>query len=177
MISEDSLHIFFDAMPIGIWRQNDAKKFEWANTAFCRIAGYTLNKLQGMETFDLVKPNWRKFVMDRNKAILKGDVTGPYDFPTRTKDKEELIVMGTIATIGEALYGGYIAPILIDQEQDTVSGLMNEIVFYRELREAVAACYRGSRPPFTLMAISIDRYKEMIASVGTTSLATVPMRG
>lgn len=43
---------------------------------------------------------------------------------------------------------------------------MNEIVFYRELREAVSAYYRGSRPPFTLMAISIDRYKELLASAG-----------
>jgi diguanylate cyclase (GGDEF)-like protein/PAS domain S-box-containing protein len=166
MITESSLHTFFDALPIGIWRQSADKKFAWANSAFCRIAGYRLDELQRMETFDLVKPSWRKFVMDRNKAILKGEVEGPYYFPTRTNDKEELIVMGTIGTLGDAFYGGYIAPIYIDQERDSVSGLLNEIVFYRLLRENVAACYRGNRPPFTLMALSVDRYKELLSSAG-----------
>ena len=46
MITESSLHAFFDAMPIGIWRQDDRKRFAWANTAFCRIAGYPLEELK-----------------------------------------------------------------------------------------------------------------------------------
>lgn len=166
MITESSLHSFFDSMPIGIWRQGANKQFAWANTAFCRIAGYSMAELKTMDTFDLIKPSWRKFVMGRNKAILKGEVTGPYYFPTRTKDKEELIVMGTIGTLDDHLYGGYIAPIYIDQERDAVSGLLNEIVFLRKLREYVQASYAANRPPFTMMAIGIDNYKEHLAAAG-----------
>jgi len=166
MITESSLHAFFDGMPVGIWRQSVGKTFAWANTAFCRISGYSMEELQAMETIDLVKPSWRKFVMGRNKAILKGEVTGPYYFPTRTKDKEELIVMGTIGTIDDHLYGGYISPIYIDQERDTVSGLLNEIIFYRKLREHVEASYAGNRPPFTVMAIGVDKYREHLAAAG-----------
>jgi len=176
MVTESSLHVFFDSMPIGIWRQNAGKKFAWANTAFCRIAGYSIAELKTMETFDLVKPSWRKFVMGRNKAILKGEVTGPYYFPTRTKDKEELIVMGTIGTIDDHLYGGYIAPIYIDQERDTVSGLLNEIIFLRKLREHVEASYAGNRPPFTVMAIGIDKYREHLAEAGHLAVDTLIRR-
>lgn len=129
-----------------------------------------------METFELVKPSWRKFVMERNKAIVDGEVTGPYYFPTRTKNKEELNVMGTIGTIDEHLYGGYIAPIYIDQERDAISGLFNEIVFYRKLHEFVEASYVGNRQPFTLMAIGIDRYRDLLAASGHLKLDTLIRR-
>ena len=176
MITEDSLHGFFDAMPIGIWRQGADHKFSWANTAFCRIAGYTLAELQSLETFELVKPSWRKFVIERNRAILNGEIEGPYYFPSRTKSKEELIVMGTIATIDDQLYGGYIAPILIDQDRDAISGLRNEIVFYRRLRDFVEACYAGNRRPFTVMAIGIDRYRDHLAVAGHLKVDTLVKR-
>lgn len=170
MITESSLHTFFDGMPVGIWRQSARKRFAWANTAFCRISGYSMEELEAMETIDLVKPSWRKFVMGRNKAVLKGEVTGPYYFPTRTKDKEELIVMGTIGTLDDHLYGGYIAPIYIDQERDTVSGLLNEIIFLRKLREHIEASYAGNRPPFTVMAIGMDRFRDLLAAAGHLAL-------
>ena len=173
MITESSLHTFLDAMPIGIWRQGADRKFGWANTSFCRIAGYTLEELRSMETVDLVKPSWRKFVMERNRAILKGEVSGPYYFPSRTKDREELIVMGTIGTIGDDLYGGYIAPIVIDQKRDTISGLFNEIVFYRKLREFVEASYAGNRMPFTVMTIGIDRFRDHLTAIGHLAMDTL----
>jgi diguanylate cyclase (GGDEF)-like protein/PAS domain S-box-containing protein len=166
MITEDNLHAFLETMPIGIWRQAADQKFAWANNAFCRVAGYSLAELQTLETLELVKPSWRKFVMERNRAILNGELEGPYYFPSRTKTKKELIVMGTIGLIGAHLYGGYIAPIYIDQERDTVSGLFNEIVFYRRLRELVEVCYAGNRQPFTMMAIGIDRYRDLLTQVG-----------
>lgn len=176
MITESNLHAFFDSMPIGIWRQNAGRKFAWANIAFCRITGYSMEELKTMETFDLVKPSWRKFVMARNKAILKGELMGPYYFPTRTKDKEELIVMGTIGNIDDHLYGGYISPIDIDQERDTVSGLLNEIIFYRKLREYVEASYAGNRPPFTVMAIGMDNYRDHLAASGHLAIDTLIRR-
>lgn len=161
MFDEDDLHQFFDILPIGLWRQGQNKRFAWANTAFSRITGFGVDELRTMETIELIKPSWRQFVLDRNKAILNGEYLTPYYFPTRTKKKTELIVMGIIGRIGTRYYGGYIAPLYIDQERDAVSGLYNEIYFYRRLREAVQACYGHKRHSFTLMAIGIDQFKEL----------------
>jgi diguanylate cyclase (GGDEF)-like protein len=81
--------------------------------------------------------------------------------------------MGTIGMLGAHLYGGYIAPIYIDQERDMVSGLLNEIVFYRQLREHVAACYDGRRCPFTMLAIGIDRFRDLRAAAGHLEMDTL----
>lgn len=166
MITDDSLRIFFDRLPVGIWEQGPERKFAWANQAFVRLTGYPLTELREMETIGLIKPSWRGFVLERNKAILRGELAGPYYFPTRTKRREELIVMGTLGVLGERVYGGYIAPLHVDQEHEQVSGLLNEIAFYRRVRVAMEACYRQSRPPFTLMFLGIDRYKEHLQALG-----------
>jgi PAS domain-containing protein len=62
MITENSLPAFFEAMPIGIWRQGVDNKFAWANPAFCRIAGCTMVELRAMATLEMIKPSWRKSI-------------------------------------------------------------------------------------------------------------------
>jgi diguanylate cyclase (GGDEF)-like protein len=168
MITDDSLRIFFDRLPVGIWEQGPDRKFAWANQAFVRLTGYPLTELRQMETISLIKTSWRGFVLERNKAILRGELAGPYFFPTRTKRREELIVMGTLGVLGERVFGGYIAPVQVDQEREPVSGLLNEIAFYRRVKAAMEACYQQSRPPFTLMFLGVDRFKEHLQALGCT---------
>lgn len=147
MISEDHLHAFFDILPIGLWRQGENKKFAWANRAFSQITGYNLNELRAKETIEFIKPSWRQYVLERNRAMLSGELTAPYYFPTHTKTNHELIVMGVVGRIGDQHYGGYIASIYIDQDKEALSGLCNEIYFYHTLRTYTQDCTRKNARP------------------------------
>ena len=166
MISEDDLHRFFDILPVGLWRQGENKKFAWANRAFSQITGYSWDDLRSMETIEIIKPSWRQYVLDRNRAMLNGELDTPYYFPTRTKQNDDLIVMGVIGRIGAHYYGGYIEPIYIDQDKDALSGLFNEIYFFRTLRRYTQECYTQKRAPFTLMMIGIDQFKKHRSGLG-----------
>lgn len=160
------LHDFMNKLPVGIWKQGVDKKFEWANIAFSRITGYGLEELVRMETMEMVTPSWRQYVIARNKQMLAGEITGECFFPARMKDGKKLIVMGTIQKVGNSLYGGYITPVHVDQEKEPVSGLLNEISFYREMGRIIKACAQNPANCFVLMHIVVDRCERYLEEIG-----------
>jgi hypothetical protein len=50
---------------LGIGCPNGHKKSAHANTAFGRIVGDALEESKAKESFTLVRPGWRNFVMER----------------------------------------------------------------------------------------------------------------
>ena len=74
-------------------------RFVYVNPQFCRITGYTKEKLTGMESLDLVHADYREHVLKCAKQMLAGQRTTPYEFRVVDRMGRVKWVMETVTSV------------------------------------------------------------------------------
>jgi len=75
------------------------KKFTFVNPNAASLCGYTQRELMGMKADKIVFPEDLKSVKERARAMLKGELSTPYEFRIRTKQGKVQWVMETVTSI------------------------------------------------------------------------------
>ena len=96
--AEEELEHSRNSALIGSYILQDGR-FRYVNPEFCRITGYSKKKLTGMQSLDLVHPDFRDHVLKCAKQMLAGKRTTPYEF--RVVDRKGLVkwVMETVTSV------------------------------------------------------------------------------
>ncbi|MDZ7665529.1 MAG: PAS domain S-box protein [Desulfotignum sp.] len=74
-------------------------RFRYVNPEFCRITGYSKKKLTGMQSLDLVHPDYRDHVLKCAKQMLAGQRTTPYEFRVVDRKGRVKWVMETVTSV------------------------------------------------------------------------------
>ena len=77
--------------------------FRYVNPEFVRITGYTASELIGLDPLSLLHEEYRDYVLENARAMLKGQRTSPYEFCIINKSGDIRWIMETITSIQ---YGG-----------------------------------------------------------------------
>ncbi|MFO7990212.1 MAG: PAS domain S-box protein [Desulfotignum sp.] len=96
--AEEELEHSRNSALIGSYIVQDGR-FRYVNPEFCRITGYSKKKLTGMQSLDLVHPDYRDHVLKCAKQMLTGQRTTPYEF--QVVDRIGLVkwVMETVTSV------------------------------------------------------------------------------
>lgn len=74
-------------------------RFVYVNPEFCRITGYAQEELTGMQSLDLVHPDYRDHVLTCAKQMLAGHGTTPYEFRVVVRTGQVRWVMETVTSV------------------------------------------------------------------------------
>jgi diguanylate cyclase (GGDEF)-like protein/PAS domain S-box-containing protein len=83
---------------LGIYIVQDGK-FQYANSMFQELTGYTEQELRGIYSLDLVHPEDREAVREKAIENLKGNLVLPYEYRFIKKNGEEMWISERLASI------------------------------------------------------------------------------
>ncbi|MEW6441214.1 MAG: PAS domain-containing sensor histidine kinase [bacterium] len=125
MEMEEILPQLFGNSPIGIYVIQD-KRFQFVNSEFERISGYSAQDLLGTVSLDMVQPEDRDRVRRCAAEMLKGMSLTPYQFRTITKGEQTKWILETVVPIeyrgSRAVLGNFMD---ITNQKDTEKELQN----------------------------------------------------
>ena len=109
--AERLLKTLTSGSPIGIYIVEHGR-FQYVNSHFQRLTGYSEGELLGTDSLRLVLPGDRDMVRENAMKMLKGERSSPYEFRVVNKAGETRWVMETVTPIEyqgrQAVLGNYI---------------------------------------------------------------------
>ncbi|MFW6105519.1 MAG: PAS domain S-box protein [Chloroflexota bacterium] len=109
-LAEELLHTIYDSSPVGVYVLQD-RRFQYVNSKFVKLTGYSKYELLGMDATGLVLPEDRNMVRESAIEMLKGKRFYPYEFRAITKAGEPRWIIATVSSIhyrgSRAVLGNY----------------------------------------------------------------------
>jgi PAS domain S-box-containing protein len=109
-LAEELLHTIYDSSPVGIYVLQD-RRFQYVNSKFVELTGYSKDELLGMDAMGLVLPEDRNMVRESAIEMLKGKRFYPYEFRAINKAGEPRWIIATVSSIhyqgSRAVLGNY----------------------------------------------------------------------
>jgi PAS domain S-box-containing protein len=89
--TEERYRLLIEHSPAGIFLHQD-DRFVYVNEAFARIFGYTAEDMVGMEVLDIIAPETRPSVMERQERRSRGIIAPPRHFDMKGICRDERII-------------------------------------------------------------------------------------
>ena len=96
--AEELYETLANSSQAGIWIIQSGK-FKFVNPEFCRVTGFTESEIIGNEPLSMVHPDDRAGVHASAVAMLKGNLTVPYEYGISAKNGETRIVLEAVTSI------------------------------------------------------------------------------
>lgn len=132
-------------------------RFVYVNPEFCRITGYAREVLTGMQSLDLVHPDYRNHVQECARQMLAGLRTTPYEFRVVDRTGRVKWVMETVTSVkheGTRAALGYFMDIT---QQKQAAQEQRDKEKLRAILEMAGAVSHELNNPLQVALIGIDK--------------------
>ena len=183
--AEELFRTLSNSSPIGIYIVQDGK-FQFANPQFQEWTGRRKEELLGVDSTELVAPDFRDSVRNNAASMLKGERSNPYEFQIYSKSGQTRWIMETVAPIQyqgrRAVLGNFMDITNWKQAEEnlkqsleklrkTLEGTIQAMALTVEMRDPYTA---GHQRRVANLACAIAREMQLPKEqVDTTYLATI----
>jgi PAS domain S-box-containing protein len=132
-------------------------RFRYVNPEFCRITGYSKEKLTSMRSLDLVHPDYRDHVLKCAKQMLAGQRTTPYEFRVVDRMGRVKWVMETVTSVKHEGTRAALGFFMDITQQKQVAQEQRDKEKLRAILEMAGAVSHELNNPLQVVLIGIDK--------------------